>query len=341
MAGVPRTRAGRANFHASSGARRRRPAWNTCPTVFATYFGTRVPLFVPAGLLLAGVWSATQARKTLLPLLLLAGLSPVLVSLKGVSHFPWAYARFQIYCVPLLLILMAEGIRWLAAAAAAQNGAAPAAWTADGRGGRWPGFRRWPNSSRSSTKTPPTRGRPPGSGATPPGDLIVIKARRICRSPPSCRKARTTREGGRIRQKTGRTGGRAGACFSSRRTTRRFGPPGAPRAVRQIAGGGLRGTGTAVCAACARTSRAWRRAHRPRPGRRLSASRPAGQREEGAPGRRAARMELLARLCRTQTERFRSLPEQMRARWSGPDSESTAETSICLRRSVPPRASNA
>ncbi len=85
------------------------------PGVFATYFGSGFPLFVPAGLLVAGVWSSTQARKTLLPLCVLAGLSPVLVSLKGVSHFPWAYARFQIYCVPLLLILMAEGIVWLTA----------------------------------------------------------------------------------------------------------------------------------------------------------------------------------------------------------------------------------
>lgn len=85
------------------------------PGVFATYFGSGFPLFLPAGLLLAGVWSTTQTRKTLLPLCLLVGLSPVFVSLKGVSHFPWAYARFQIYCVPMMLILMAEGIRWLTA----------------------------------------------------------------------------------------------------------------------------------------------------------------------------------------------------------------------------------
>ncbi len=85
------------------------------PHVFATYFGTGFPLFIPGGLLLAGVWSATQNRKALLPLALLAGLSPLLVSLKGVSHFPWAYARFQIYCVPLLLILMAEGVVWMTA----------------------------------------------------------------------------------------------------------------------------------------------------------------------------------------------------------------------------------
>lgn len=98
------------------------------PEVFATYFGHGFALFLPAGLLLAGVWSATQERKALLPLLLIAGLSPVLVSLKGVSHFPWAYARFQIYCVPLLLILMAEGIRWLAARGPARAPALVMAW---------------------------------------------------------------------------------------------------------------------------------------------------------------------------------------------------------------------
>lgn len=85
------------------------------PGVLATYFGEGFVAFIPAGLLLAGVWSATQNSKKLLPLCLLAALSPVLISLKGVSHFPSAYARFQIYCIPFLLILMAEGILWLAA----------------------------------------------------------------------------------------------------------------------------------------------------------------------------------------------------------------------------------
>ena len=99
------------------------------PAVLADYFGSGFAVFVPGGLLLAGVWSATQARPRLLPLCLLAGLSPVFVSLKGVSHYPWAYARFQIYCVPLLLILMAEGIDWLATRVAGRTawGAAMAA----------------------------------------------------------------------------------------------------------------------------------------------------------------------------------------------------------------------
>ena len=85
------------------------------PSVLADYLGTGFASFVPGALLLAGVWSATQTRRSLLPLCLLAGLSPILVSLKGVSHYPWAYARFQIYCLPFLLILLAEGINWLAA----------------------------------------------------------------------------------------------------------------------------------------------------------------------------------------------------------------------------------
>ena len=84
------------------------------PEIFATYFGRGFPLFLPGGLLVVGIWSATQTRQSLLPLCLLVGLSPILISLKGVSHFPWAYARFQIYCIPLMLILMAEGIQWLA-----------------------------------------------------------------------------------------------------------------------------------------------------------------------------------------------------------------------------------
>jgi len=39
---------------------------------------------------------------------------PILMSLQGVSVPSWAYARYLIFSLPLLLILIAEGIDWLA-----------------------------------------------------------------------------------------------------------------------------------------------------------------------------------------------------------------------------------
>jgi hypothetical protein len=79
-------------------------------------------------LLLAGSWSAVREKRGLL--LLWGGiiLGPILMSLQGVSVPSWAYARYLIFSLPLLLILMAEGIDWLAIHVWMGKDAAVVAW---------------------------------------------------------------------------------------------------------------------------------------------------------------------------------------------------------------------
>jgi hypothetical protein len=102
------------------------------PLVFRTYFGAGYYAFLFAALLLLGIWSATQEHKPLLLLCAAVALGPVLMSLHGLSHFPWAYSRFLIFSLPLLLILLAEGINWLAAHILVQRRAAVGAWALAG-----------------------------------------------------------------------------------------------------------------------------------------------------------------------------------------------------------------
>ena len=82
------------------------------PWVFSYYFATGYEAFFFATLLSLGIWSATQEQKPLLLLWGAVALGPVLMSLRGISVYPWTYARFLIFSLPLLLILLAEGISW-------------------------------------------------------------------------------------------------------------------------------------------------------------------------------------------------------------------------------------
>jgi hypothetical protein len=84
--------------------------------------------FLIAPLLVAGAWSATQEQRGMLLLCAALVLPPVLMSLQGVSHYPHAYARFLISSVPLLLILVAEGIDWLTRHVPMRRDAALPAW---------------------------------------------------------------------------------------------------------------------------------------------------------------------------------------------------------------------
>jgi hypothetical protein len=97
------------------------------PQVFTSYMGAGYLAFVVAVLLLAGVWSGTQAQRPLLLLCLAIILAPVLMSLQGISVSP-NEPRYLIFLVPLLLILMAEGIDWLAGHFRMRRGAAVTAW---------------------------------------------------------------------------------------------------------------------------------------------------------------------------------------------------------------------
>jgi hypothetical protein len=84
------------------------------PQVFTTYMGVSYAGMLSAVLLLAACWSALRAKRALLLLCGAIILGPVFMSLQGVSVNTSACARYLIFSLPLLLILMAEGIDWLA-----------------------------------------------------------------------------------------------------------------------------------------------------------------------------------------------------------------------------------
>ncbi len=98
------------------------------PQVFSAFMGVGYAALLPVLLLLAGSWSAVRKKRALLLLWGAIILSPLLMSLQGVSVPTWAYARYLIFSLPLLLILIAEGIDWLTIHVRIGSGAAVVAW---------------------------------------------------------------------------------------------------------------------------------------------------------------------------------------------------------------------
>ena len=84
------------------------------PDVFTWFMGPGHAGFLCALLLLAGCWSALREKRGLLLLCGAIILAPLLMSLQGISVPTSAFARYLICSLPLLLILMAEGIDWVA-----------------------------------------------------------------------------------------------------------------------------------------------------------------------------------------------------------------------------------
>lgn len=82
------------------------------PYAFATYFAGG---FAGVFLALLMLSSFLVAYKQELPSLILFPyivLSIMLVSLQGISHYPWAYARFLIFLLPICIIFISEGIQF-------------------------------------------------------------------------------------------------------------------------------------------------------------------------------------------------------------------------------------
>jgi hypothetical protein len=98
------------------------------PQVFTTYMGARYAAFLSLLLLLAGSWSAAREKRALLLLCGAIILGPILMSLQGVSVDASSQARYLIFSLPLLLIIMAAGIDWLARHLRMRGGAPIAAW---------------------------------------------------------------------------------------------------------------------------------------------------------------------------------------------------------------------
>ena len=98
------------------------------PQVFTTYMGARYAAFLSLLLLLAGSWSAAREKRALLLLCGAIILGPILMSLQGVSVDASSQARYLIFSLPLLLIVMAAGIDWLARHLRMRGGTPIAAW---------------------------------------------------------------------------------------------------------------------------------------------------------------------------------------------------------------------
>ena len=98
------------------------------PEVFTGFMGVGRTGFLCALLLLAGCWSALREKRALLLLCGAIILAPILMSLQGISVPTSTFARYLISSLPLLLILMAEGIDWLARHVRIRGGAAITAW---------------------------------------------------------------------------------------------------------------------------------------------------------------------------------------------------------------------
>jgi hypothetical protein len=99
------------------------------PQLLAWYMGFGYAAVLSALLLLLGTWSAIREKRLLLLLWGAITLGPILMSLQGVSVEPSDYARYLIFSLPLLLIMMAEGIDWLARHSRMRRSATVAAWS--------------------------------------------------------------------------------------------------------------------------------------------------------------------------------------------------------------------
>jgi hypothetical protein len=98
------------------------------PQVFTWYVGFGYSAVLSALLLLAGSWSAAREKRALLLLCGAIILCPILMSLQGVSVGSGERARYLVFSLPLLLILLAEGIDWLTRHVRMRKIAALAAW---------------------------------------------------------------------------------------------------------------------------------------------------------------------------------------------------------------------
>jgi hypothetical protein len=99
------------------------------PQVFAVYVGGGYGIFLSGLLLLAGSWSAVREKRALLLLCGAIIMGPMLMSLQGVSVQSSAAARYLIFVLPWLLILMAEGVDWFARHLSVLKAGTVAAWT--------------------------------------------------------------------------------------------------------------------------------------------------------------------------------------------------------------------
>ncbi len=85
------------------------------PYILSQYFADGYYGWLSAGLLISSIFVAYKHSMPVLELLPIIVLPILLASIQGLSYFPWAYARFLIFTVPILVIFIAQGISFYAA----------------------------------------------------------------------------------------------------------------------------------------------------------------------------------------------------------------------------------
>ena len=107
------------------------------PYVAGMWFGRGFLMLPSVALLAWGTWTAAHRRPGLAALALAVVVPMALASFAGVSHYPWAFGRFFVFALPLVLLLLAEGVGAVAgrstAAVAVVVALVLATWTPDAR----------------------------------------------------------------------------------------------------------------------------------------------------------------------------------------------------------------
>jgi hypothetical protein len=79
------------------------------PGVWSEYFGSVIGGFLTMGFIAGGAWIALLRQRSLLPLFVFVVLPIGLMSAQGLDHHPWAYPRFLLFTLPVLILLFLQG----------------------------------------------------------------------------------------------------------------------------------------------------------------------------------------------------------------------------------------
>ena len=80
--------------------------------IFTQYFAGDFYAWLSASFFIAGVLISYKYEKPVAVLLPSIFLPIILISIQGLSHFPWGYGRFLIFIVPVIIIFIAEGVSY-------------------------------------------------------------------------------------------------------------------------------------------------------------------------------------------------------------------------------------
>jgi hypothetical protein len=84
------------------------------PYAFSQYFSGGFYGWISAALFFTGLLRAYKCNNHIVTLFPAMYLPILLTSLQGLSHFPWGYARFFIFIVPIIIIVIAVGVDYFA-----------------------------------------------------------------------------------------------------------------------------------------------------------------------------------------------------------------------------------